>query len=35
MRAAGNLTPVIILSALGEVNDRVTGLNAGGEDAIW
>ena len=31
MRAEGNLTPVIILSALGEVNDRVTGLNAGAD----
>ena len=34
MRAAGNLTPVIILSALGEVNDRVTGLNAGADDYL-
>ncbi len=31
MRAEGHLTPVIILSALGEVNDRVTGLNAGAD----
>lgn len=34
MRAEGNLTPVIILSALGEVNDRVTGLNAGADDYL-
>lgn len=34
MRATGNLTPVIILSALGEVNDRVTGLNAGADDYL-
>lgn len=34
MRADGNLTPVIILSALGEVDDRVTGLNAGADDYL-
>lgn len=34
MRGEGNLTPVIILSALGEVNDRVTGLNAGADDYL-
>lgn len=34
LRAGGNLTPVIILSALGEVNDRVTGLNAGADDYL-
>lgn len=34
IRAAGNLIPVIILSALGEVNDRVTGLNAGADDYL-
>lgn len=34
MRAEGNLTPVIILSALGEVNDRVTGLNSGADDYL-
>lgn len=34
MRADGNLTPVIILSALGEVNDRVTGLNEGADDYL-
>ncbi|MBP3475796.1 MAG: response regulator transcription factor [Lachnospiraceae bacterium] len=34
MRAEGNLTPVIILSALGEVDHRVTGLNAGADDYL-
>lgn len=34
IRAGGNLTPVIILSALGEVDDRVTGLNAGADDYL-
>ena len=34
MRAAGNLTPVIILSALGEVDDRVTGLNEGADEYL-
>lgn len=34
MRSEGNLTPVIVLSALGEVNDRVTGLNAGADDYL-
>ena len=34
IRTEGNLTPVIILSALGEVNDRVTGLNAGADDYL-
>ena len=34
MRAGGNLTPVIILSALGEVNQRVAGLNAGADDYL-
>ncbi len=34
MRAAGNLTPVIILSALGEVDDKVTGLNEGADDYL-
>jgi len=31
LRSAGNMTPVLILSALGEVDDRVTGLKAGGD----
>ena len=30
----GNTTPVLILSALGEVDDRVTGLRAGGDDYL-
>ena len=34
LRSAGNLTPVIILSALGEVDDRVEGLKAGGDDYL-
>jgi len=34
VRAAGNNTPVIILSALGEVDDRVRGLQAGGDDYL-
>jgi two-component system OmpR family response regulator len=34
LRAAGNRTPVLILSALGEVDDRVEGLRAGGDDYL-
>lgn len=34
MRAQGNRTPVLLLSALGEVSDRVTGLRAGGDDYL-
>lgn len=34
LRAKGNATPVLILSALGEVDDRVTGLRAGGDDYL-
>jgi two-component system OmpR family response regulator len=34
LRAAENQTPVLILSALGEVEDRVKGLNAGGDDYL-
>ncbi|OBS10202.1 DNA-binding response regulator [Acidihalobacter prosperus] len=34
LRAAGRATPVLILSALGEVDDRVTGLKAGGDDYL-
>ncbi|WP_273791552.1 MULTISPECIES: response regulator transcription factor [unclassified Bartonella] len=34
LRAKGNETPVLILSALGQVNDRVTGLRAGGDDYL-
>lgn len=34
LRAEGNTTPVLILSALGEVDDRVKGLRAGGDDYL-
>ncbi len=34
LRAASNQTPVLILSALGEVDDRVKGLKAGGDDYL-
>ena len=34
LRAAGHHTPVLILSALGEVDDRVKGLRAGGDDYL-
>jgi two-component system OmpR family response regulator len=34
LRAAGKKTPVLILSALGEVDDRVEGLRAGGDDYL-
>lgn len=34
LRAQGNTTPALILSALGEVDDRVTGLRAGGDDYL-
>ena len=34
LRASGNHTPVLILSALGEVDDRVAGLRAGGDDYL-
>ena len=34
LRADNNLTPVLILSALGEVDDRVAGLHAGGDDYL-
>ena len=33
-RTKGNDTPVLILSALGQVDDRVTGLRAGGDDYL-
>ncbi|ODT29818.1 MAG: DNA-binding response regulator [Kaistia sp. SCN 65-12] len=33
-RRKGNDTPVLILSALGQVDDRVTGLRAGGDDYL-
>lgn len=34
LRGAENHTPVLILSALGEVDDRVNGLRAGGDDYL-
>ncbi|HLF09688.1 MAG TPA: response regulator transcription factor [Gammaproteobacteria bacterium] len=34
LRASDNRTPVLILSALGEVDDRVKGLKAGGDDYL-
>jgi two-component system OmpR family response regulator len=34
LRARGKSTPVLILSALGQVDDRVTGLRAGGDDYL-
>lgn len=34
IRGAGNTTPVLILSALGEVDDKVKGLKAGGDDYL-
>jgi two-component system OmpR family response regulator len=34
LRAGGDMTPVLVLSALGEVDDRVEGLRAGGDDYL-
>jgi len=34
LRRTGNRTPVLILSALGDVNERVRGLKAGGDDYL-
>ena len=34
LRAANNLTPAIFLTALGGVDDRIEGLNAGGDDYL-
>jgi two-component system, OmpR family, response regulator len=34
LRATGDTTPVLFLSALGEVDDRVRGLRAGGDDYL-
>lgn len=34
LRGAGNTTPVLILSAMGEVDDRVKGLRSGGDDYL-
>ena len=34
LRGAGNQTPILIFSALGEVDDRVKGLRSGGDDYL-
>jgi two-component system OmpR family response regulator len=34
VRSAGKATPMLVLSALGEVDDRVEGLRAGGDDYL-
>jgi len=34
LRRTGNRTPILILSALGEVDDRVRGLRTGGDDYL-
>ena len=34
LRASNNATPALVLSALGEVDDRVKGLKAGGDDYL-
>lgn len=34
LRSQGNRSPVLLLSALGEVSDRVAGLRAGGDDYL-
>jgi two-component system OmpR family response regulator len=34
LRREGDQTPVLFLSALGEIDDRVTGLKAGGDDYL-
>jgi two-component system OmpR family response regulator len=34
LRGSGNTVPTLILSALGEVDDRVAGLRAGGDDYL-
>ena len=34
LREKGNATPVLILSALGQVDDRIKGLRAGGDDYL-
>ena len=34
IRATGDTTPVLFLSALGEIDDRVKGLKAGGDDYL-
>src|ERR1700742_1714316 len=34
LRASGNVTPIVILSALHQVDERVKGLKAGGDDYL-
>lgn len=34
VRASGNATPALVLSALGEVDDRIRGFRAGGDDYL-
>ena len=34
LRGAGNLTPVLFLTAMGDVEDRIAGLNAGADDYL-
>lgn len=34
LRGAGNQTPIIFLTSLGSVDDRITGLTAGGDDYL-
>ena len=34
LRGAGNQTPVLFLTSLGSVEDRISGLNAGGDDYL-
>lgn len=34
LRAAGNTTPTLFLTALGDVEDRIAGLNAGADDYL-
>lgn len=34
LRGAGNQTPVLFLTSLGSVEDRINGLNAGGDDYL-
>ncbi len=34
LRSAGNSTPILILSALGDVDERIRGLKAGGDDYL-
>jgi two-component system OmpR family response regulator len=34
LRGAGNQTPVLFLTSLGSVDDRISGLNAGGDDYL-